>query len=91
MVIVAPIGEEVVYRGFMYRGLARCMEPVFAILIISFIFGALHVDNEIMWHVACGYLYGVLRWRTESTWAPISAHVTGNLLAFTFSDLIQIG
>ncbi|MBI3759534.1 MAG: CPBP family intramembrane metalloprotease [Deltaproteobacteria bacterium] len=90
-VLVKPIGEEIVFRGFMYRGLATRWEPVLAILTISLIFAVAHFDNAMFWHFVCGYLYGVLRWRTDSIWAPLAAHITNNLLVVVFRDFIRIG
>ena len=35
IVIVAPIGEEIVFRGFLYRGLVRPGREMLAIVVIS--------------------------------------------------------
>jgi membrane protease YdiL (CAAX protease family) len=70
LVIVGPISEEIVFRGFMFRGLAQSrMEPVLAILTTSLVFSFLHFDGSWMWRYACGFFYGCPRWRSGATWA----------------------
>jgi membrane protease YdiL (CAAX protease family) len=98
LVIVGPISEEIVFRGFMFRGLAQSrMGPVVAILTTSLVFSFLHFESflhlqgSLMWHFACGFFYGCLRWRSGATWAPIIAHVFNNAVALAFATLIIVG
>jgi uncharacterized protein len=92
LVIVGPISEEIVFRGFMFRGLAQSrMGPVLAILTTSLVFSFLHLQGSLMWHFACGFFYGCLRWRSGATWAPIIAHVFNNAVALAFATVIIVG
>jgi membrane protease YdiL (CAAX protease family) len=86
LTIVTPISEEIVFRGFMFRGLAQSrMQPVVAILITSIVFSLLHFDwSSLLGHYACGFFFGCLRWRSGSTWASIFAHVTINIIGCAF-------
>jgi uncharacterized protein len=82
-VVVGPICEEIVFRGFLYRGLAESpLGPWCAVVISSGLFAVLHFDGvSMIWHYCCGLLYGWLRWRSRSTAVPIVAHVFNNGMA----------
>lgn len=78
-IILSPLSEELVYRGFLYRGLARSvLGPWVAILLIAAAFAFGH-EGGLVKHFCSGTLYGWLRWRTELTTVPIIAHATSNL------------
>jgi membrane protease YdiL (CAAX protease family) len=86
-VLFTPISEEILFRGFLYRGLAQSgVGPAGAILATSAVFALVHGDGGMMiWHFSCGSLFGILRWRTGSLTAPIAAHIFGNGLAAFFA------
>ena len=83
IIVAAPVGEELLFRGFMFRGFVH--EPrdaVPGILIISLIWSMLHVQYD--WFgtaqvFAIGVLFGFVRWRTGSTTLVILMHVLLNL------------
>jgi uncharacterized protein len=83
IIVAAPVGEELLFRGFMFRGFVH--EPRDAlpgILIISLIWSMLHVQYD--WFgtaqvFAIGVLFGFVRWRTGSTTLAILMHVLLNL------------
>ncbi len=83
IVVAAPVGEELLFRGFMFRGFVH--EPrdaVPGILVISLIWSMLHVQYD--WFgtaqvFAIGLLFGFVRWRTGSTTLAILMHVLLNL------------
>jgi uncharacterized protein len=83
IIVAAPVGEELLFRGFMFRGFVH--EPRDAlpgIVIISLIWSMLHVQYD--WFgtsqvFAIGVLFGFVRWRTGSTTLAILMHVLLNL------------
>jgi uncharacterized protein len=87
IIAVAPVSEEVFFRGFMYGGL-RSRLPVWAAAAISgAIFGLLHyTDPDSLTVVPQLALLGVvLAWlyeRTGSLWPAIILHVINNAIAF---------
>jgi membrane protease YdiL (CAAX protease family) len=77
--LVTPFSEELVYRGFLYRGLAKSViGPWGALLVIAVIFAVLHGGAYII-HFLSGALLGWLRLKTNSTSPAILAHATLNL------------
>ncbi|WP_146618708.1 CPBP family intramembrane glutamic endopeptidase [Rhodoplanes elegans] len=83
LVLVAPIGEEILFRGFVFRGCARSEKSAMpTIVLTAFVFALLHVQYDwvgILLIFAVGLLFGWLRWRTGSTTLVILLHVVLNL------------
>ena len=89
-VVVAPLLEEVVFRGLMQTALLRTLgehRRWVVILLASIVFAATHVSAAI-WQslaallvlsVALGYVYE----RTGSLWPSIVAHAGFNALNIT--------
>jgi len=92
-VIVAPVAEEIMFRGFLFRGWARSEQStVPAILIISLLFAAVHVQYDwfgILQVFFIGLLLAIARWRTGSTLVTILMHVLANLWA-TVETMIKV-
>lgn len=80
-VIVAPIAEEVVFRGLVYTRLRRAMPVWVAVLISSLIFGMLH--GQIVWIVyatVLGIIMALVFERTGSLHANILLHMVFNII-----------
>jgi membrane protease YdiL (CAAX protease family) len=84
-VIVAPTGEEIMFRGFLYRGWVRSQRSVVpGVAAISALWTALHTQYD--WFVllqvfTMGLLFGWVRWRSGSAALTILMHMTANLWA----------
>lgn len=87
VVCVAPIVEEVVFRGVLLSGLASRMRVGWAIVISAAIFGCVHLpDFKFAWYpvpalILMGVLLAWLRVRTHSLWPSIVLHATNNFVA----------
>jgi membrane protease YdiL (CAAX protease family) len=92
--LIAPIGEEVLFRGFMLRGLATSfLRPWGAILVTSLLWAAMHTQYSLFYMSAIvflGFMLGWLRWRTGSTTLTILVHMLFNGLA-CFGALLSLG
>src|SRR5258706_1834289 len=69
-VLAAPFSEEILFRGFLFRGFAESLGPLAAIVITAVLWASLHVQYQ--WFfigeiVALGLLLGTVRWLTGST------------------------
>lgn len=82
VVLVGPLLEELVFRGFLWRLLGGGDRPVFALVFTSLLFAAWHLDPiQSVGVLPLAVFLGVLRWRTGSLWAPVVVHVANNGLA----------
>jgi len=81
-VILAPLFEEIVFRGFLFRGLANSFGWVWAALISAGIFGIAHLQLDVFVPLAAlGFFLAWSYRRTGSLWAPIAMHVVFNAIA----------
>lgn len=81
-VILAPLCEEIFFRGFLLTGILRELSPLWSIVISSALFAIAHVDfGDLLPLFAIGLALGFIRWKSGSTWAGIILHVSNNLLA----------
>jgi uncharacterized protein len=83
LIVVAPIAEEVLFRGFLY-GKLRSRTPVWvAIIVTSVLFGFIHgqwnvgIDTFALSIILCS-----LREMTGSIWAGVLLHMLKNSVAF---------
>jgi membrane protease YdiL (CAAX protease family) len=83
IVVVAPLTEELLFRGLILRGLLQRYGTVPAVLLSAFLFALVHVNP---YQFASAITMGVfLAWlfvRTRSLWPSIIAHALFNCHAF---------
>jgi membrane protease YdiL (CAAX protease family) len=78
VVVATPIGEEILFRGFLFRGWLRTPREVWPVIVLTALLWALtHVQYD--WYVtgqvfALGLLLGWMRWATSSTLLTILLH-----------------
>lgn len=81
-VLVAPLGEELLFRGIILSGLLANYTRIHAIVWSAVLFGMLHLD---LWHLVPIILSGlVLAWwviRTGSLLPALFGHALNNLIA----------
>lgn len=83
LVVLAPIAEETLFRGYLYGKLKKYIPTIVAALITSALFGLAHlqwnvgIDVFILSMFLCG-----LRSLTGSIWAGILVHMIKNGIAF---------
>ena len=89
VVILAPIFEELFFRGLFYPPLRRSLGPTLAIIINGIIFGALHMRYlSIISLILVGMILAYVYEKTESLYAPILTHALYNGLVVVISLLM---
>ena len=87
VVIVAPIGEEVVFRGFLQKFLEEHWKDITrAVLVTSLFFAMIHFNP--FWTIQIyilGVLLGFLSWKTKSVIPSIMLHSINNGSAYILS------
>jgi tetratricopeptide (TPR) repeat protein len=93
-VIVAPLGEEMVFRGFVFRGLEESrIGAVGAVIVSALLWTAMHLDRGLramIFIAVLGLLFGWLRVRSQSTLLTWLLHAITNLTVAAAVTL-QIG
>ncbi len=85
LVVVTPLTEEVLMRGFMFRNLNRTFGFVVAALVSASIFGLLH--GQVNLFIDTFVLGLALAWlvnKTNSLWPAIGLHSLKNSIAFLY-------
>lgn len=84
-VLLAPLGEELFFRGYMYSSLRGRMPVFWAALISAALFGATHpIFGSTAWNLVpvlamAGFAMCLLYERTGSLWPSIAFHMAMNV------------
>jgi membrane protease YdiL (CAAX protease family) len=82
--VAAPITEEFLVRGFLFRGWSNSfLGPAGAILLGSAVWALMHTQYDLFDQTAVftsGLLLGYLRHRSGSTWLTVVVHAATNLV-----------
>jgi hypothetical protein len=90
LVLLPPIVEEIVFRGFVFTGLRKKMKFTAATIITSLLFAGPHLlasSEGLLWvagvdTLVLSFVLCYLRERTGALWAPMAVHGLKNALAF---------
>lgn len=82
-VVMAPIFEEIVFRGIIQKGLQNGgLSPITSIWISAIFFGIIHGNPwQFVGAVLLGYVLGLVYYRTKSLLMPILLHAFNNALS----------
>ena len=87
--IMAPLAEELFFRGFLYGGLRRYGVPIAAV-VSGLVFGGVHIGGSPIGFLVplavLGIILALLYERTGSLYPPIALHALNNSIAFGVSD-----
>ena len=89
VVLLAPVGEEYLFRGVLLSGLSSQASTFSAILLSSVVFMAFHLLEyyghwfALLAIFALGVLLAVLRLRSQSMSTPIICHASYNFIMLT--------
>lgn len=90
-VIVAPLTEELLFRGLVFTRVSRAFGVYFGMVASSLIFGFMH--GTAIWFIYTALFGLVITFvfvRSRSLVYPILFHLSFNLTSFIFSDSISI-
>lgn len=83
LVVIAPVAEEVLFRGYLFGKLRKFVPVWVAIVVTSILFGLIHgAWNLAIDTFALSIILCLLRITTGSLWAPILLHMAKNGIAF---------
>ncbi len=80
-VIVAPICEELMFRGYVQRAYDRG-KPLMGVLVGGFIFAIYHMQFQGLFALLpVAFALGFVAWRTESIFPGMALHAAYNMIA----------
>ena len=89
-VFIAPIIEELVFRGFMLRAFAKHLPVWGAVVASSVLFSAIHVTPGVFFPLMIlGAVMAILTVKTKSIYPAIVFHMINNSMAFVAEVLVQ--
>ena len=88
---LAPLVEELVFRGLLYGWLAGRWGGGVAVIGSSLAFAAAHVElAHVILVLPLGLVFGWLRWRSGSLWPSLVAHMANNGLAVAAAAFLDV-
>jgi membrane protease YdiL (CAAX protease family) len=99
LVVLPPIAEEILFRGFIYTSLRPKMNKVIAAIITSLLFALPHLfesNSGILWIAGCdtfilSMVLVYVREKTDKLWASMLIHALKNFIAFASLYLMHTG
>jgi membrane protease YdiL (CAAX protease family) len=81
-IVVAPLFEEILFRGFLFRGLSNSFGWVWGAVLSAAVFGAAHLQLDVFLPLAAlGFILAWAYHRTGSLWTNITMHALFNTVA----------
>ena len=89
VVVLAPLSEEIVFRGFLQQILEKQWnDSTRAVLFTALIFSLIHMNPYWFFQIyILGIFLGFLAWKTNSIIAPLILHGLNNFIALLLSIL----
>jgi uncharacterized protein len=82
---IAPIFEEVFFRGFLFKNIENSrLGSVGAVIITSLLFAVIHIQYDLYVMsvlIPVGFILGLSRLKTQSLFVPIAIHIINNSLS----------
>lgn len=89
-VLIGPLSEEILFRGFVFGGLETRYGWKKAALVSSLIFSALHIQPTALLPLfVIGFLLCYLYYATNSLWPGVAVHAAMNALALLGAFLLS--
>ncbi|MBU3159384.1 CPBP family intramembrane metalloprotease [Clostridium frigoris] len=91
VIIVAPIYEEIIFRGILLKGMSKKINPFIAIVVSALLFAIVHMNipqgiNAFLLGIVLGFIY----LSSKSIYLSIFAHFINNMLALSFSSFFSL-
>jgi membrane protease YdiL (CAAX protease family) len=91
-VVLAPVCEEMFFRGVVQGGVAREAGAARAILLSAAVFGIIHlVPQQVVAGFFCGVVLGYIYYRTRTLVPVIAIHMLNNAAAYITTRMLPAG
>jgi membrane protease YdiL (CAAX protease family) len=84
VVFLAPMSEEILFRGLLFGALRKWLNPKWTIVITALVFASIHLDVYYLLPIfLLGLVLGWARHTANSIWFSTAIHILQNGIAFT--------
>jgi hypothetical protein len=88
-IIIAPILEEIIYRGIILKGLLTRFSSKNAIILSALIFGLVHGKPQQMWQAFfIGLFFGFIYYKTKNIGTTILLHAFANISILIYQYIL---
>ena len=85
LVVIAPVVEEIVFRGLLFGALARRLGVLGGAVVTALLFGAVHGDPVLFPTLAAmGFITALAYAGTGNLWVAVVLHASNNALGAAF-------
>lgn len=91
VVILAPLCEELMFRGLIYTRMRVILKAPYTILISALLFGFYHGNAlQFMYAFMLGIILAYMMETYRNIWAPIVVHASANLVSWFLTYIVMI-
>lgn len=90
--VAAPVLEEFLYRGLIFKRLRNYLKPVSSMLISAFVFGVMHGNAvQFVYAFILGIFMAFVYEKFKTIWASVIFHAGANLTSLVITLLLPEG
>lgn len=87
VILIAPIIEEIVFRGVMFRAIARSINTPTAVIVTALLFAIAHGDPvQIAYALVLGIVLAIVRSKSNRLFPCIALHIAFNSTNFFYQQ-----
>ncbi|MGB5810365.1 MAG: CPBP family glutamic-type intramembrane protease [Polyangiales bacterium] len=91
IIVAAPVGEELFFRGYVQGRLERRLPAAAAMTISSLAFALVHLETQhVVGVLPFAFWAGFAVWHTQSVWVGISCHMYNNAIVAVASRFAPV-
>jgi membrane protease YdiL (CAAX protease family) len=91
MVVISPLGEEMLFRGFVQKIFQRNMDPRLAVVLAGVTFACAHFDIRVLPGITLmGIMMGYVYYRSRNILYPFFAHALFNLISLVRLNMASV-
>ena len=87
--VAAPLVEELLFRGLIYKRIRVLVKPVWAAVISAAIFGLAHGNFiQFVYAFILGLLFASVYEKFKTIWIPVALHAGANLVSVVITNVV---
>lgn len=91
LAFIGPMVEELIFRQVLQENMKKRLSVWLTLILQAILFGCIHVHRfelsefvQVLPHMATGFLFGIIREKTDNIWFVILPHSLNNFLGLLY-------